>query len=85
MILKNIYIFYLLIFLPITLLAIGLMNNYFTSGSFTLLLLTYCFIYHPLISGLRLMATGKIGKNKFWFNFIPAWNWKFFEFLFFNK
>jgi hypothetical protein len=50
-----------------------------------ILLLAYIIVYHPLISGLRLLQTHKISKRDFWKNFIPFWNDKYWTFLFFNK
>jgi hypothetical protein len=47
--------------------------------------MTYAFIYHPLISGLRLVATNKIPRSKLWLTFIPFWNKRYFSYLFFNK
>ena len=81
---KNIYNFYALIFLPF--IAILLLGKYDIIGNYAFgcLLMFYCLIYHPLISGLRLIASHRIAKNQLWYNFIPGWNWKYFSFLFFN-
>ncbi len=83
--LKNISVFYILICLPLALLVLAAKYHYVTSEVFTFILLGYALIYHPLISGLRLLACNKISKGKFWSTFIPFWNWKYFGFLFFNK
>ena len=83
--LKNLLVFYVVIGLPLALIVLGVKYHYLTSGIFVQLLFVYIFIYHPLISGLRLIVCNKIPGNKFWNNFIPFWNMKYFEFLFFNK
>ena len=82
---KSLLLFYLAILLP--LLALVLLSRMHLVGPlfFTISILLYALVYHPFISGLRLIATGKIRKNQFMLNFIPSWNWRFFEFLFFNS
>ncbi len=81
---KSILNFYIFISLPF--ITLMLASRYHLIGSYTwaIFLFIYCLIYHPLISGLRLLANGIIKKNKFWYNFIPGWNSKYFSFLFFN-
>ena len=81
---KNILNFYIIIFLPFVMLM--LFGKYNLVGNYTwvILLLVYCLLYHPRISGLRLLANGIITKKQLLYNFIPTWNWKYFSFLFFN-
>jgi hypothetical protein len=83
--LKNIIVFYLLVLVPLILLAIGIMNHFISKGFFFAAIFIYALLYHPLISGLRLLALGKIKKSELWLNFIPFWNQKYFKLLFFNK
>jgi hypothetical protein len=82
---KNIINFYALIIAPLSTLLIlskgQLINSYISA----VLLLVYALVYHPLISGLRLIATNKIRKDQLFYNLIPGWNWKYFAFLFFNS
>jgi hypothetical protein len=79
---KNIIVYYIFIFVPMTALAIGAKTHLLSALSFSVLLLTYALIYHPLLSGLRLVALNKITKEQLWLNFIPGWNWKYFSDLF---
>jgi hypothetical protein len=71
---KNIWLYYILLVTP--LLTLGLVAKYhlISSGNFVVVLLSYGFIYHPLVSGLRLLALGVIPKEKMWKNWIPFWN-----------
>lgn len=85
MILKNLVAFYIFISLPLALLVLGVQYHYIAGGLFTILFVTYSLLYHPFISGLRLVQNNKISKQDFWKNFIPFWNDKYWTFLFFNK
>ena len=82
---KNIINFYAAIAAPLSTLVLLAADHLINSISFVLLLMIYAFIYHPLISGLRLIITNKISKNQLWYSFIPGWNWRYFAFLFFNS
>jgi len=82
---KSLINFYVLIFAPISTIALLSADKLLSSQAFVWLLMIYAFIYHPLISGLRLIATNKISKRRLWYNFIPGWNSKYFAFLFFNS
>ena len=82
---KNIINFYALIIAPLTPIVILAAGHLINTYTFAILLLVYALIYHPLISGLRLIATNKIAKNQLLYNLIPGWNWKYFAFLFFNS
>jgi hypothetical protein len=66
------------------LLALGMILGFLSNILFVSLLLTYSIIYHPLVSGLRLVALGVISKSELWKTFIPFWNRKYFGILFFN-
>lgn len=82
---RNIINYYAAIFAPISTIVLFANAKLISSNAFVLLLMIYAFIYHPYISGLRLIAANKIEKNQLLFSFIPGWNWKFFAFLFFNS
>jgi hypothetical protein len=83
--LRKLFVFYILISFPLILLILGIIYRYISGTAFVILLLAYIIVYHPLISGLRLLQTHKISKRDFWKNFIPFWNDKYWTFLFFNK
>ena len=83
---KSIINFYAYIFSPIIAMMLLVKNGLMGSDSFVILLAVYCFIYHPLISGLRLIALGKIRRNELIIAFIPGYyNLKYFSLLFFNR
>ena len=79
----NILVYYLLIFIPLIALAIGIKYELISSVTFASLLMGYAFIYHPFVSGLRLSALGILDRKNFWKTFIPFWNTKYFGVLFF--
>ncbi|MBI1781460.1 MAG: hypothetical protein HYR66_08830 [Sphingobacteriales bacterium] len=81
---KNIINYYAAIFFPITTLVLLTAAGLVSANAFVTLLLIYALIYHPFVSGLRLIANNKINKGELWKNFIPFWNLKYFSFLFFN-
>src|SRR5207249_10225364 len=74
---RNIFIFYCVIAVPLFALVLSARMHLVSSTTFALLMFLYIFVYHPLMSALRLIGTKKIPKNKFWMNFIPFWNWKY--------
>ena len=80
---KNILIFYLCVFLPLSSIVYAMKIHVITSEEFSIALLVYCLVYHPLISGIRLIQLNQVRKSEFWKVFIPGWNWKFFSSLFF--
>ena len=82
---KSILNYYIFITIPFCLIILLSLNKIISNKEFVILLFIYGLIYHPLISGLRLIESNKISKNQFWKNFIPGWNIKFFYFLFFNS
>lgn len=81
---KSILKFYLFLLIPFALIIFLAMRNFINSAIFVLLLSIYIIFWHPFISGLRLLDSKKISRKKFWKIFIPGWNWKYFNFLFFN-
>jgi hypothetical protein len=58
------------------------MLHLINSGSFTILILGHAFVYHPWISGLKLVTLGVISPSRLIFNFIPFWNNRYFDYLF---
>ena len=76
--------FYLLLSLYFVPFVIAARLHFLTSLTFFVLLLIYAVLYHPLISGLRLLANHKIESSEFWKTFIPGWNKKYWLFLMFN-
>ncbi len=85
MILKHLFGFYCSLALPLMTLVLGARYQFISSNFFVFGLLLYCLIYHPAICGLRLLALAKIRSDKFWYNFVPGWNQKFYSTLFLNK
>ena len=63
----------------------GVKYGYLNGATFTIGIMAYGIFYHPFVSGLRLLQSGKIDKSEFWKNFIPFWNDKYWTFLFFGK
>lgn len=82
---KNLIIFYFLLGVPLFLLILLGKYTFITPAEFALGIAVYIFIYHPMILGLRLIATSRISNSEFWKTFIPFWNMKYFGFLFFNR
>lgn len=80
---KNIINFYVYVFAPLSIIVLLAAAKLLGSLAFFWLLMIYALIYHPYISGLRLIAANKIKKSKIWYSFIPTWNWRYFAFLFF--
>jgi hypothetical protein len=85
MIFKNLFVYYLFIVLPLFALVLGVKYKLYSSNGFVIGFVFYVFVYHPLVSGLRLLHKNKIKSSEFWRNFIPLWNTKYFTSLFFEK
>lgn len=83
--LKNPLNFYVLIFAPLSVLMLLLKLDLVSSQFFAVAILVWALVYHPYISGNRLIAIGKINKQDLKYNFIPFWNLRFFDSLFFNR
>jgi hypothetical protein len=84
MILKKLWLFYIILYAPGISIFVGLKLNFLIGANFVWSLAAYLFLYQPLICGLRLIECKKIEKKKFFFNFIPFWRDKYWLFLFFN-
>jgi len=82
---KNIFLFYLLLLIPMGIIVLCAKYSYISSTLFVILLFSYLFLYHPFICGLRLLQNEKINRQDFWRNSIPFWNEKYWAFLFLNK
>ena len=82
---KKIFIFYILIFLPLLAIVLAAKYAYFSAEEFAWALAIYVILYHPLISLSRLVNNNRIPRSDIWLGFIPFYNWKYFSFLFFNK
>jgi len=75
--------FYLfLIATPLLIMVLFSKMGSVNSTEFTISLLFYSLIYHPLISGIRLYFLGVIHKKDIIKNLIPFWNFKFYPQLF---
>lgn len=83
---KSLINFYAYIFFPLIAIMLLVKNGLMGNTVFVILLAIYCFLYHPLISGLRLVALGIIRRNELIKAFIPGYyNLKYFSILFFNR
>ena len=81
---KNIFVFYTLIFAPLVILYFWGFTGKVDAITFSVYLFVYALFYHPFISGMRLLQIGKIKPNEFAKNFIPFWNKKYFKSLYFG-
>lgn len=79
---KNILVYYLLIFIPLGVLISSAKNDLINATIFFIGLQVYVFLYHPYVSGLRLLALKKLEKKDFWRMFIPFWDTIHFKTLF---
>ena len=82
---KKLLVYYIMIALPLGLLVLGGRFGWFSAIPFGILLFTYALIYHPYVSGIRLIEGGIIKRSQLWKTFIPGWNSRYFSYLFFNK
>jgi hypothetical protein len=85
MFLKNLLLYHMCIIIPLLLLIVLMILEVIPGKYFVKGLLFYALIYHPLLSGLRLLSMKKIKRNEFLKNFIPFWNSKYFSTLFLGK
>jgi len=82
---KNLAVFYAAIFLPLISISLMVRSGMINSSAFVILLFGYAFIYRPLISGYRLILLGVIKRSDLFRNFIPFWNMRYYNLLFFNR
>ncbi len=78
---KNIFIYYLAILLPIPLLIWSLYNNSITF----FIILMFNVVYRGFIDGQRLVEKKIINKKDLWKAFMPFWKFKYFRSLYFEK
>ncbi len=83
--LKSIIVYYLLILAPLAVLYFCLKSGAISNNFFAISILIYVLLYHPLVSGIRLLALKLIDKSQFRLNFIPFWNAKYFTSLYFRN
>jgi hypothetical protein len=83
--LKNIFVYYLFIGLPLLGLILVGKEGFVTPLFFVTGILTYAIVYHPTVSGIRLLQGGIIKKSQWWNCFIPFWNQQYSSFLYLNK
>lgn len=78
---KNLFIYYLLIFIPLPILFyIGKLKSELFIFSFILYL-----VYRGFLDANRLVKIGVISKKDFYQSFIPFWKLKYFYELYFKK
>ncbi|MCF2442795.1 hypothetical protein L0657_02415 [Dyadobacter sp. CY345] len=82
MTIRNNLVFYGLIFLPLAAMITAAKFGFITSNIFGVYLAVYVFLYHPYISGLRLIYLDKLTRTDFWKMFIPFWGTRYFKVLF---
>lgn len=83
--LKKLTPFYLYIVFPLLTISLLLKLELINSTVFTIGILIYAIIFHPIISGIRLQQLGVTKSSDFYKNFIPLWNLQYFEALFLGK
>jgi hypothetical protein len=81
---KNIAVFYVYLFFPISTMVLLSKLNLISSDIFMYGILFYSLFYHSLISGIRLLQLKVCSINDVWRTFIPFWNLKYFDILFFG-
>lgn len=79
MTIRNKLVFYGLIFLPLAAIISAAKFGFVTSDIFVVSLAVYVFLYHPCISGLRLIYLDKLTRKNFWKMFIPFWGTRYFK------
>ena len=82
---RNKLVFYGLIFPPLAAMITATKFGSITSGIFAMSLAVYVFLYHPGVSGIRLIHLDKLTRKNFWKMFIPFWSTKYFKNLFLDS
>lgn len=83
MFLRKLSLYYLMIVLPLLVLAGFTGTDLIDSTTFVIVLMIYSLIYHPVVSGLRLLALKKIKPPMFWACLVPGITMLFFRDLYF--
>jgi len=79
MTMKNIFIYYLSITIPVVAIVALRKSELITSTWFVILLFAYLLIYRVYIDGKRLIDKGIIEKKDFWKMIIPGQQLKYFK------
>ena len=77
--------FYAMIAWPLATLVLMSKLNLISTTVFVGGLVIYAFLYHPYVSAQRLRNLGAVDSDSFWKSFIPFWNIKYFDLLFFKS
>ena len=85
----KVLIYYFAIGLPMLGLHLSTRYNSLDAKTFFILLMVYSLIYHPLISGIRLLQGNQITLRDLWRLFIPFFNIFYYskhsKYLYLNK
>ncbi len=82
---KNIFNFYLAIFLPLILLVFLIRYQLIDANYFVILLLFYALVYRTFTDGIRLVDKNIIQKKDIWKMIIPGSRLEFFRELYLKK
>lgn len=74
---KRYLLFMVTLAIPLVVLVWLNWKHEISSAAFTVLMLVYALLYHPLISMVRLVALGSLAKKDIWKSLVPFWNWKY--------
>ncbi len=80
---KSSILYYLVITVPFVVLVYFVRLHKINSGLFTVLLLTYVFIYRSITDYLRLLSRNIISRKDFWRTYMPSSRIKYFKALYF--
>lgn len=76
---KNIYIYYMAILIPLILIVGLITYDFISSTLFVILLMSYALLYRPIVDGLRLVNKGLIGKEDIWKMIKPVKHIEYFN------
>jgi|TARA_B110000902_G_scaffold138255_1_gene159859 Ca2+/Na+ antiporter len=76
---KNLFIYYLVIIIPIVILSWMSRTNFLDSTLFVILLFFYVFIFRTYIDGKRLVDKNIIPKKDIWKMIIPGKRFQYFR------
>lgn len=80
---KNLIVYYAIIFIPLGLLLYFAKTKQLGSGCFVVLLFVYAFIFRAITDYARLRSKNVIEKKQFWRILIPGSRIKYFKELYF--
>ncbi len=82
---RNIWIYYLLIVVPLILLG-SLGSEVLGGSAFLIYLLAYALVYRPIVDGARLKAVSDISSSELWKLYIPFYGHaKYFKQLYLSR